>query len=108
MNIKTIARRFRAAGLMGAAVSMLAFATGATAQNQNSNGNQWWNGHSNDNPWPYNRPQGYPVLAVVGDIACQPAETEPAGEKGNEACNNPKAPYANTTSSRSSEICNTR
>jgi acid phosphatase type 7 len=84
--MKTIG--FRAAVLMGAAVSMLAFAPGARAQNQNSNGNQGSNGNPrpNDNPWPYNNPQQSPVLAVVGDVACQPGETEPSGEKAGENC----------------------
>jgi Calcineurin-like phosphoesterase len=73
---------------MGAAVSMLAFAAAARAQNQNSNDNPWSNGNSapNDNPWPYNKVQGPPVLAVVGDVACQPGETEPSGEKAGENC----------------------
>ncbi len=39
--MKTIRGRFRAAVLMGAAASVLAFAAGAQAQNQNSNSNQW-------------------------------------------------------------------
>jgi hypothetical protein len=60
----------------------------------NSNSNQWPYG----NPWPYaNGPTqpsgGSPVLAVVGDIACQPGETEPTGESSNENCTTPKAPY---------------
>jgi Calcineurin-like phosphoesterase len=86
--MKTIRGRFRAAVLMGAAVSMLAFARGARAQNQNSNGNQWSNGNSapNHNTWPYNKPQRSPVLAVVGDVSCQPGETEPSGEKAGENC----------------------
>jgi acid phosphatase type 7 len=85
--VKTIRGRFRAAVLMGAAVSMLAFTAGARAQNQNTNVNQSSNGNSapNDNPWPYNNQQS-PVLAVVGDVACQPGETEPSGEKAGENC----------------------
>ena len=39
--MKTIAGRFRAAALIGAAALALAFADGTMAQNQNSNGNQW-------------------------------------------------------------------
>ncbi len=39
----------------------------------------------NDNPWPYNKLQGSPVLAVVGDVACQPGEEE-SGEKAGENC----------------------
>jgi acid phosphatase type 7 len=85
--VKTIERRLRTAVLVGAAVSMLALAPGAWAQNQNSNGNQGSNGYSapNDNPWPYNTHQGSPVLAVVGDVACQPGEEE-SGEKAGENC----------------------
>jgi len=86
--------RFRVAVLMGAAASVLAFAAGANAQNQNFNNNPWsnsrgWSGGNwvpNDNPWPYNKLQGPPVLAVVGDVACQPGETEPTGEKAGENC----------------------
>ena len=85
----TIRGRFRAAVLMGAAASVLAFAAGAKAQNQNSNDDQWWNGNhvANDNPWPYNNGQS-PVLAVVGDISCQPGE-EAGGEAANEVCTDP-------------------
>jgi acid phosphatase type 7 len=88
MNV--IQGRFRAAVLMA---SLLAFAAGATAQNQNSNHNQWSNSPGwssgnwvpNDNPWPYNKLQSPPVLAVVGDVACQPGEEE-SGEKAGENC----------------------
>ncbi len=73
--MKTIRERFRAAVLMGAAASVLVFAAGAEAQNPNSNGNTW----------PY-ATSGPPVLAVVGDVACQPGETEPSGEKAGENC----------------------
>ena len=91
--MKMIQGRFRAAVLMGAAVAMLAFATGANAQNQNSKNNWWlnlkgWSGGNwvpNDNPWPYNKVQATPVLAVVGDVACQPGEEE-EGEKAGENC----------------------
>jgi Calcineurin-like phosphoesterase len=93
--MKAIRKRFRAAVLVGAAASVLAFAAGAKAQNQNSNGDpsqqddSWQSGNPapNDNPWPYNKRERSPVLAVVGDIACQPGETEPAGEKAGENCN---------------------
>ncbi len=79
--MKTIGGRFRAAVLMGAAASVLAFAAGAKAQNQNSNDNQWrLTIRRHDNPWPYAKTGRSPVLAVVGDIACQPGETEPNGE----------------------------
>ena len=91
--MKRIQGRFRAAVLMGAGVAVLAFATGAKAQKQNSNRNWWLNlrGWSsgnwvpNDNPWPYNKLQKPPVLAVVGDVACQPGEEE-SGEKAGENC----------------------
>ncbi len=73
--MKTIRGRLRAAVLMGAAASVLAFAPGAKAQNPNSS-NQW--------PYVTGRP---PVLAVVGDVACQPGETELTGEKASENCN---------------------
>jgi acid phosphatase type 7 len=39
----------------------------------------------NDNPLPYNKLQHPPVLAVVGDVACQPGEEE-SGEKAGENC----------------------
>ena len=85
--------RIRAAVLMGAAASVLAFAAGANAQNQNSHPNPWSNSRGwsagnwvpNDNPWPYNKLQSPPVLAVVGDVACQPGEEE-SGEKAGENC----------------------
>jgi hypothetical protein len=72
---------------MGAAVSVLAFAIGAKAQDRNSNDDSWHfdNPSPNDNPWPYNKLQRSPVLAVVGDVACQPGE-EPSGEKAGENC----------------------
>jgi acid phosphatase type 7 len=88
--MKTIHGRFRAAVLVA---SVLAFTAAANAQNQNSN-NNWWsklNGWSpfnwvpNDNPWPYNELQGPPVLAVVGDVACQPGDLE-STEKSGENC----------------------
>jgi hypothetical protein len=91
--MRMIHGRFRSAMLMGAAVSVLAFAAGAKAQNQ----------ESNDNRWPYNEPRRSPVLAVVGDIACQPGETEPTGEAAHEICINPKAPYSSTSLWQSQE-----
>jgi acid phosphatase type 7 len=87
--MKTIRGRFRAAVLMGAAASVLAFAAGAKAQNQNSNNSVALRQH--DNPWPYATGRS-PVLAVVGDIACQPGETEPSGEASNETCTAPQGP----------------
>lgn len=77
----TIRGGFRAAMLMGAAASVLAFAPGAKAQNPNSS----------NNPWPYaTTGRSAPVLAVVGDVACQPGE-EPSGEKAGENCNGDSA-----------------
>ncbi len=86
--MKTRQGRFRAAVLMGAAASVMVFAAGAKAQGPNSNDNPWPDGNStpNDNPWPYNKLHRSPVLAVVGDVACQPGETEPTGEKAGENC----------------------
>jgi hypothetical protein len=87
--VKTIGGSCRAALLMGTAALLLAFAAGAQAQNQNSQGqNSNGNPSSNDDAWPYatNPATGRtPVLAVVGDVACQPGE-EPAGEKAGENC----------------------
>src|SRR5579862_7082220 len=85
--------RFRAAVLLGAVASVLVIAPGATAQNQNGSGNS----HSNDNTWPYARTWHSPVLAVVGDIACQPGESEPTGEANHELCINPKSPYTSAS-----------
>jgi hypothetical protein len=82
--MKTIRGRFRAAVLMGAAAAVLAFAAGAKAQNPNSNDNP--SPRDNDNTWPYAGTGRSPVLAVVGDVACQPGETEPSGEKAGENC----------------------
>jgi acid phosphatase type 7 len=91
--MKAIQGRFRAAMLIGAAVSVLASSTGAKAQTPNSN----------DNTWPYARSGKSPVLAVVGDVSCQPGETEPTGEKTAESCINPKAPYTSTSLWQSQE-----
>src|SRR5579863_10290386 len=83
--MKTIRGRFRAAALMGAAVSMLAFAAGARAQNVAQN------------TWPYATTAGRsPVLAVVGDVACQPGEEEP-GEKAGENCSGDTAQNLNAS-----------
>jgi hypothetical protein len=80
--MKTIQGRFRAAVLMA---SVLAFAIAVPAQNQNFNGNGGPN--SNNNTWPYAATsRSAPVLAVVGDVACQPGETEPSGESAKENC----------------------
>jgi hypothetical protein len=85
--MKTIQGGFKAEVLMGAAALVLAFAPGAQAQST----------------WPYAATGSSPVLAVVGDIACQPGQTEPSGEAGKEACNNPKAPYSSTSLWQSQE-----
>jgi hypothetical protein len=42
-------------------------------------------GTANDNGWPYAGTGRSPLLAVVGDVACQPGE-EPSGEKAGENC----------------------
>ena len=97
--MKMMGGKFRAAVLMAGAVSVLAFAAGAKAQDRKSNDNDsqhddaWHFGNSapNDNPWPYNKGPRSPVLAVVGDIACQP-ETEATGEASKEVCTDPKTP----------------
>src|SRR5271156_6449458 len=100
--MKSIRGGFRAAVLAGAVASVMVFATGAKAQNQNSQG-QNGNSNSNDNTWPYAGTGRFPVLAVVGDIACQPGEVEngvvvePTGEANHELCSNPKAPYTGTS-----------
>ena len=102
--MKTIQGRFRAAVLIGAAASVLAFAAGAKAQNQNSNNNQWSNSKGwssgnwvpNDNPWPYNKSPHSPVLAVVGDVACQPGAEE-SGEKAGENCSGDTAENLNAS-----------
>jgi hypothetical protein len=91
--MKTMQGRFRATVLMGAAALVMVFAAGAMAQDRDSN----------DNHWPYKEVHRTPVLAVVGDIACQPGETEPTGEAGNELCINPKAPYTATSLWQSQE-----
>src|SRR5450755_232879 len=87
---------FRAAVLMAAAASALALAGGAKAQDSDTHNNK-------NNIWPYATTHKFPVLAVVGDIACQPGESEPAGEAAHEACNNPKAPYTSTSLWQSQE-----
>jgi acid phosphatase type 7 len=97
--------RFRAAVIVGAAASALVFAAGANAQNQNSNNNGWPFGSpsQNNNTFPYASTGRLPVLAVVGDIACQPDETTPTGEANKELCNNPKSPYSTSSLWQSQE-----
>ena len=100
-GMKTIGRRFRAAALIGAAALALTFAAGARAQNRDSDHDG--DRHSKDNRWPYANTGRSPVLAVVGDIACQPGEAEPTGESGHELCINPKSPYTSTSLWQSQE-----
>ncbi len=91
--MKTIQGRFRAAMLIAAAVAVLACATGAKAQTPSSTNNPWsalpgWSSGNwvpNDKPWPYGELQHVPVLAVVGDVACEPGAEE-TGEKAGENC----------------------
>ena len=102
--METIQIRIRAAVFIGAAASVMAFAAVASAQNQNSNSNQWpYSYPAPDHNWPYATIGRSPVLAVVGDVACQPGETEPAGEKAGESCGTPKAPYTATSLWQSQE-----
>jgi hypothetical protein len=79
---------------MGAAASVLVFIGGARAQQQDAKDDA----HSNDNTWPYATTGKSPVLAVVGDISCQPGD-EAAGEAGNEVCTDPATPPAYTSTS---------
>jgi hypothetical protein len=69
--------------LMAAGASMLVFASRASAQDHNDKNDK----DKKDKP---------PVLAVVGDIACQPV-AEPPGEAAKETCSDPKAPYTSTS-----------
>ena len=73
--------RFRAAMLVGAAASLLLFASGAVAQDKDDN-------------WPYKTPRKSPVLAVVGDVSCQPG-LEVTPESGHEVCTDPANPNPN-------------
>jgi hypothetical protein len=86
----TMGAGLRAVALTGAAALALVF--GATrAQSQDSAGQDAKNNHwpygipATDTPWPYEKIGRSPVLAVVGDVACQPGE-EPIGEKAGENC----------------------
>jgi len=81
-------RGFRAALLMAAAASVLAFASGAKAQDKDDH-----DSHSNDNKWPYAMTHKSPVLAVVGDVSCQPGEEVPGESPKVEVCTDP-APSA--------------
>jgi Calcineurin-like phosphoesterase len=91
--MKTIEGRFRAAVLMAAAASVLAFAVGARAQDHNDKDGP----HHGNNSWPYATTGKSPVLAVVGDISCQPGE-KVSGESSKETCTDPKAPYSGANS----------
>jgi acid phosphatase type 7 len=92
--METIRSRFRAALLMAAAASVLAFAVGARAHDHNDKDDP----HHNDNTWPYATTGKSPVLAVVGDISCQPG-AEVSGEAANEVCADPATPPAYTSTS---------
>jgi hypothetical protein len=85
--MKMISGRFRATVFLA---SVLALAVGVPAQNQNSqnqNSDRDGGRNSNNNTWPYGTTgRSAPVLAVVGDVACQPGGTEPSGEKAGENC----------------------
>jgi hypothetical protein len=97
--MKMIWNRFPAAMLVGAAASVVVIAAGAKADN----GDGWGNPPAHDNHWPYNNPQhASPVLAVVGDISCQPGE-EAGGEASKETCTDPKPPYTSTSLYQSQE-----
>jgi len=101
--MKTIRGSFRAALLAAAAASVLALATGAQAQNQNSpNQNNGNPSAQPDNTWPYAPNWHSPVLAVVGDISCQPGE-EAAGEAASEVCTDAPTPYTSTSLWQSQE-----
>src|SRR5580704_5754278 len=93
-RMKTIRGRFRSALLMGAAASVLVLGVGAKAQDRDHDHDS----HPNDNTWPYATTGKSPVLAVVGDISCQPGG-EVTGEAGNEVCSDPATPPAYTSSS---------
>ena len=107
--MKTMQGRFRAAVLIGAAASMLAFAVGARAQDhkdKDKDDNDGWSDNNSvphDNPWPYKNRRS-PVLAVVGDISCQPGTETPGntggtpttGEASAEVCTDATG-YANTS-----------
>jgi acid phosphatase type 7 len=96
--MKTTGGRLRAAALIGAAALALAFAGGTRAQDQNSLGQDWLFGNPTpDNTWPYATIGRSPVLAVVGDVACEPDADFETGEAAHETCDTPKAPYTSTS-----------
>jgi acid phosphatase type 7 len=96
--VKMTGKEFRAATLIGAAALALAFAGETRAQNSNGN-------NQGNNTWPHAWSGNSPVLAVVGDIACQPDEDFVAGggEAAHETCATPKAPYTPTSLWQSQE-----
>jgi calcineurin-like phosphoesterase family protein len=94
--MKTIQGRFRAAVFIGAAAAVLAFASAATAQTTNASAATAQT--TNNNAWPYATTGNSPVLAVVGDISCQPGE-EVSGEAADEVCTDPATPPAYTSTS---------
>jgi hypothetical protein len=92
--MKTIGERFRAATPLGAAALVMMFTVGALAQDQD---NDSWGNHQDNS-----RRERWPVLAVVGDVSCQPGE-ESSGEAAKEVCTDPKAPYTATSLYESQE-----
>ncbi len=103
--MKTIGGRFRAAALMAAAASCWHLQLGLKAQNQNSQGQnsndkQGSNGNSrpNDNAWPYGKTGRSPVLAVVGDISCQPDAISRPTRLRTKPATPPRPHYTSTTS----------
>ena len=108
--MKTMQGRFRAAVLMAAVASVLAFAVGARAQDHNDKDDP----HHDENKWPHATTGKSPVLAVVGDIACQPGEevseanglSTTTGEASKEVCTDPstsKGAYTKTSLWQSQE-----
>ncbi len=111
--MKTIRGSFRAGLLMAAAASVLVFAVGAQAQDHNDK-NDKDDPQQSDNTWPYATTGKSPVLAVVGDIACQPGEevsklnglSTTTGEASKEVCTDPstsKGAYTATSLWQSQE-----
>jgi acid phosphatase type 7 len=90
--MKMVRGGLRAALVTAAAAAVLVFTSGGVQSAE-----------SNNNTWPYAATGDAPVLAVVGDVACQPGESEPSGEKANENCLTPKAPYTSTSLWQSQE-----
>jgi hypothetical protein len=97
-----IRRKFATAALTAAVASVLAFAPGAKGQDRDHHPDSDDTRQANDNPWPYATPDTSPVLAVVGDISCQPGMEE-TGESPKEVCTDPKAPYTSTSLWQSQE-----